>query len=78
MTYYAVIDTNVIVSSMHKAGSLPDEVVQMALVGPIVPLVNEEILDEYLDVLTRNKFGFPEEKVNETIGGDQKARLVFG
>jgi hypothetical protein len=31
MTYYAAIDTNVIVSAMLRAGSTPDEVVQLAL-----------------------------------------------
>lgn len=67
MTYYAVIDTNVIVSSMLRSGSIPDEVVQLALEGPIIPLVNQEILDEYEEVLTRNKFGFDEVKIKRMI-----------
>lgn len=53
MTYYAVIDTNVIVSSFLKEGSIPDQVVSLALNGPIVPLVNDEIIYEYTEVLTR-------------------------
>lgn len=76
MTYYAVIDTNVIISSMLKAGSLPDEVVQLALDGPIVPLVNEEIIAEYQEVLTRNKFGFSDERIGKMIGEITK-RAVF-
>ena len=76
MTYYAVIDTNVIISSMLKAGSLPDEVVQLALDGPIVPLVNEEIIAEYQEVLTRNKFGFSNERIGKMIGEITK-RAVF-
>ena len=41
MTYYAAIDTNVIVSAMLKAGSTPDEVVQLALKGSIIPLATK-------------------------------------
>lgn len=52
---------------MFRAGSTPDEVVQLALKGPIILLVNKEILIEYEDVLTRNKFGFSEIKVKKMI-----------
>ena len=76
MTYYAVIDTNVIISSMLKAGSIPDEVVQLALNGPIIPLINEEIIAEYQEVLTRNKFGFSDDRINKMIGEITK-RAIF-
>ena len=67
MKYYAVIDTNVIVSSLLKRGSLPDTIIKLVSADTIVPLLNDEILNEYLDVLTRNKFGFDENTVDETI-----------
>ena len=76
MTYYAVLDTNVIVSSMLREGSIPDQVLRLALDGPIVPLLNEEIVAEYKDVLTRNKFGFPETKI-ESMLLDLSKRAVF-
>lgn len=76
MTYYAVLDTNVIVSSMLRSGSVPDEVVQLALEGPIIPLVNQEILNEYEEVLIRNKFGFDEQKVKKMIE-DIGKRAIF-
>ncbi|MBQ7276272.1 MAG: putative toxin-antitoxin system toxin component, PIN family [Bacilli bacterium] len=63
MKYYAVIDTNVIVSSFLKEGSIPDRIVSLALNGPIIPLVNDEIISEYTEVLTRNKFGLSESEV---------------
>ena len=63
MKYYAVIDTNVIVSSFLKERSIPDQVVSLALNGPIIPLVNDEIISEYTEVLTRNKFGLSESEV---------------
>ena len=60
MKYYAVIDTNVIVSSMLKHDSIPGMIIDLVLSKVIVPLLNQEIIDEYKDVLTRNKFGFKE------------------
>lgn len=62
MKYYAVIDTNVIVSSFLQPGSIPNQVVNAATEGIIIPLVSEEILAEYEDVLTRNKF-----KIDKTL-----------
>ena len=40
MKYYAVIDTNVLVSALLKWDSLPGKIVTHALVGKIIPLVN--------------------------------------
>lgn len=67
MTYYAVIDTNVIVSSMLKADSIPGLIIQLIYENTITPLLNEEILEEYIEVLTRNKFNIPEEKIRKEI-----------
>lgn len=65
MTYYAVIDTNVIVSSMLKRDSFPGKVLDYVLHGTIVPLLNDDILSEYIDVLSRNEFGFSISDVDE-------------
>ena len=67
MTYYAVIDTNVVVSSMLKSTSVPGQIVDLALKGEIVPLLNQEILDEYEEVLLRNEFGFKESDVKDLL-----------
>lgn len=76
MTYYAVIDTNVIVSSMLKGTSIPGIIVAKALDGPIIPLLNEEILNEYYEVLTRNKFGLDKAAVEDLINSLKK-RAIF-
>ena len=76
MTYYAVIDTNVIVSSMLKGTSIPGIIVSRALDGPIIPLLNDEILEEYREVLSRNKFGLDEAAVNDLIDSLQK-RVIY-
>ena len=67
MSYYAVIDTNVIVSSMLKHDSIPGLIMDFILSKMIVPVLNQEILDEYYDVLVRNKFGFTESDVDKLI-----------
>ncbi|MCD7785424.1 MAG: putative toxin-antitoxin system toxin component, PIN family [Oscillospiraceae bacterium] len=56
MKYYAVIDTNVLVSAMLKWNSVPGSIMQLVFDGIIVPIVNEEIIDEYREVLFRPKF----------------------
>ncbi len=58
MKYYAVIDTNVLVSALFSAESVPGKVAFEALEGCIIPLINDEIIAEYNDVLYRRKFHF--------------------
>ena len=67
MNYYAVIDTNVVVSSMLKSSSLPGKVMDYVIDGTIIPFLNQEILNEYKEVLSRNEFGFEESDINELI-----------
>lgn len=52
---YAVIDTNVLVSSLFSLDgtSSPAIVINAILRGTITPLYNDAILAEYKDVLTR-------------------------
>lgn len=47
MKYYAVIDTNVLVSSMLKGTSIPGIIVDKAINGPIVPLLNNRFILPY-------------------------------
>ena len=76
MRYYAVIDTNVLVSAFLKENSIPDEVLQLALDGPIIPLLNIDILDEYKEVLLRDKFSF-DKKIIETFLIEFSKRAIF-
>ena len=56
----AVIDTNVIVSALldHDRESNPSIILDDILSGIITPLYNDEILSEYRDVLSRDRFSF--------------------
>ena len=76
MKYFAVIDTNVIVSAMLKNDSMPAQVLREVLVGNINMLVNEEILDEYLEVLSRKKFRFPIDAVINLVN-EIKKRAIY-
>ena len=55
----AVIDTNVLVSALLNFRSNPGQVLLSVFNGETVPLVNDEILAEYREVLARKKFRFP-------------------
>lgn len=67
MKYYAVLDTNVLVSSLLCRNSVPEQILSEALIGCITPLYNEEILNEYGDVLSRPKFNFAEDIIESLL-----------
>ena len=69
MRYFAVIDTNVLVSAMLRWNSVPGNVLELTLDGPIIPVYNADILKEYREVLLRPKFHFPETVVNDVLEG---------
>ena len=67
MIYYAVIDTNVLISSLLKNISVPGQVVDLVSDKKIIPLVNNKILSEYLEVVQRPKFKFPISKIDKML-----------
>ncbi|MCR5029186.1 MAG: putative toxin-antitoxin system toxin component, PIN family [Fibrobacter sp.] len=67
MKFFAVIDTNVIVSAFLKWDSIPGFVLQSVFEGLVIPVFNEQILEEYSLVLKRKKFGFNQERIIEVI-----------
>ena len=67
MVYYAVIDTNVLVSAALKWHSVPGSIVELVFEGYIIPVLNQEIVDEYRVVLSRPKFHLTNDIVEEII-----------
>lgn len=67
MRYYVTIDTNVLVSALFSASSVPGRIVEEAMRGSIIPLYNDEILAEYDEVLHRQKFRFDRDIIKLTI-----------
>ena len=51
MKLYAVIDTNVLVSALLRWDSVPGAIMEHALVGNIIPVLSDEIIAEYNEVL---------------------------
>ena len=60
----AVIDTNVIVSSFLTKNPLSPtlKILEAVVDGMIVPVYCNEIIDEYREVLNRDKFKLPKNK----------------
>jgi putative PIN family toxin of toxin-antitoxin system len=69
MHYYAVIDTNVLVSALLKFQSVPWQIANEALLGDLIPLLCDEIVAEYREVLARPKFKFDQKAVEAFIDG---------
>ena len=76
MRYYAILDTNVLVSALLRSSSLPGQVATEALIGDIVPVVNDEIIREYENVLHRPKFHFDPQTVDVFLE-DLKLRAMY-
>ena len=66
---YAVIDTNVFVAALltRNNDSATVKVYEAIADGKITPLYHKDILDEYVEVLSRPKFKFSEEKINAVL-----------
>ena len=66
---YAVIDTNVIVSALFSISgqSNPATIIRKVVDGTITPIYNEEILSEYKEVLSRDKFPFRKDDIDWII-----------
>jgi len=61
-----VIDTNVVISALLFGGT-PGKLVELWQKGHIEPIISEEIMTEYLRVLTYPKFKLSEEEINYII-----------
>ncbi|MBR1552921.1 MAG: putative toxin-antitoxin system toxin component, PIN family [Schwartzia sp.] len=78
MKYYAVVDTNVILSGIWSRNRLsPPVVILNELVGGrVVPLYCEEIFQEYDDVLHREKFHLPESDIRTVFRAIHKYGII--
>lgn len=66
---FAVIDTNVIISSLITESGFPAEVCDLIDSGNIIPLFDERMLDEYYRVMRYPKFKhkFTEQAANDAL-----------
>ena len=70
MKFLAVIDTNVIVFALlsKNADDATVKVLREIAGGDIIPLYHDKILDEYSEVLSRDKFPIQKTTVSEILG----------
>jgi uncharacterized protein len=66
LIYYAVIDTNVLVSALisHNPEAATVQLVARMFEGEVTPLYSDEIMQEYREVLHRKKFKFDSELID--------------
>ena len=67
MKTFAVIDTNVIVSAMltHNQESPTRFIIEKVRLGQIIPMTNQQIMEEYVEVLSRSKFKLNPEAIQD-------------
>lgn len=67
--YYVIFDTNVIVSMLLSSdiNSYPMQLMNYIYDGIITPIFSNEILNEYKEVLSRDKFPFTKKMVGDLI-----------
>ena len=63
-----VLDTNVLVSGILSPNGAPAALLRALLTERVTLCFDERIVSEYRDVLTRTKFSFDPELVDELIG----------
>lgn len=69
MKIYAIIDTNVIISALlsRNQDASTVKILDHLYDRTIVPVYNDEILEEYYAVLRRPKFNFTDSQINATL-----------
>lgn len=64
---FAVIDTNVLISSTISQHGSPAEVLNLTESGNIIPIFDERMLREYNEVLHYDKFSLNEQAIYDTL-----------
>jgi len=64
---HVVLDTNVLVSALLSPQGAPAQVLRFVLADRIRLCVDERILNEYYNVLTRSRFAFSVSDVNNVL-----------
>lgn len=79
MICYAVIDTNVLVSALlsSNAASATVQVFKKTIMGEIIPLYSNIIMQEYREVLHRKKFNFSDEKIEFLLSFIEKYGVLI-
>lgn len=79
MSYYVVVDTNVLISALlsSKDDAATVQVIGKMLSGEVTPVYSHDILGEYHEVLKRKKFGFSTETINYLLSAIEKFGVLI-
>lgn len=64
---FAVIDTNVVVSSFLSGNGFPHEIFSLVESGNVIPIFDKRVLDEYYRVLNYDKFKFSDKSIYDAL-----------
>jgi hypothetical protein len=70
-----VADTNILISAFISSGA-PRKVFMRVLEGRLILVASNETLEEFRDVISREKFGLPEEVATEIVAVVEAASVV--
>lgn len=78
MIYYAVIDTNVLVSALisRNSDSATVQLICRMIEGEIIPVYSAEIMQEYYEVLHRKKFKFEPGLIRDLLSAVEKYGIM--
>ncbi|MBR1743335.1 MAG: putative toxin-antitoxin system toxin component, PIN family [Lachnospiraceae bacterium] len=79
MIYYAVIDTNVLISALlsSKEDTATVQILRKVINGEIIPVYSNIIRKEYREVLSRKKFGFSVETTEYLMAAIEKYGILI-
>ena len=63
----AVIDTNVLVSALIKPSGPPGKIIAAMRRGELLPIISYTVFAEYVQVLTRPRFGFRNQEIRAIL-----------
>lgn len=72
----AVIDTNILVSALLTPGGVSAQLISAMRSQTLIPVVSQDILAEYAEVLNRPRFGFANDRVTSLLE-DMKGLALF-
>lgn len=80
MICYAVIDTNVLVSALisNHTDAATVQLVGRLISGEIIPVYSDEIMREYREVLSRKKFRFEQDMINDILLAVERYGVIVG
>ena len=78
MRFYAIVDTNVIVSALLSKNddSATVQVIERIFSGDVIPLYSNATMAEYREVLARKKFKFVPEIIEYFLSAIEKFRIL--